>query len=722
MLLILLATALQSCKKEDGGGCTNCPSDNVTSMEELVVPNSFNFRTTEMVSYNFSMVNASLTGKYKLEVYDFIPTAGGRLISSAVMDPNGQVNGDLAVPAAQDKIYVMLEAPDASRSLHILPVSASIAYNFNAGKKGGKKTSVVSPNCSSGCGQTYNNHSGNLNLNGNNVPSVVCLTGSFSGSINANSSTTIRVCTDATFQNVNLNNGSSMEIVDGVTVTFQSLNLNSTSGQITIYDADVTFNSSIGLNGKMTNYGRVDVTGNFNVNGQGECVNSGTITTTQAFNNNNETTNNNKIYAGTNFHNNGSADLYNYCLISATQDFHQNNDLFNHGFIEAGDDIFYNGGGTTNMYDGAMMEGADAQVNGNIIGNGTTSLIKISGTTNINGGANISGNMEFCDLNGVESLNGTISSPAVLACNVYLPTSNCNTSGNGTPAIIDTDNDGVADSNDEYPNDPNRASNSYYPAQSQYGSLAFEDLWPARGDYDFNDLVVDYNYQLVLNANNEVVDIIGKFRVEAIGGFFKNGFGIQFDFAPSVVASASGAVLSESYITNSNNGTESGQSKATVIVFDNAATLLPNPGTPFVNTEIGDAYVNPDSVTLTINLSTPQSLNALGSYPFNPFLIVDMDRGKEVHLADYAPTDLANANFFGTGSDDTQVGAGRYYKSSTNLPWALNLISGFDYPVEKEDIVGVYLNFAGWAQSGGANSNDWYQDFPGYRTDSKVYE
>ena len=57
----------------------------------------------------------------------------------------------------------------------------------------------------------------------------------------------------------------------------------------------------------------------------------------------------------------------------------------------------------------------------------------------------------------------------------------------------DSDGDGVANTFDDYPNDPNKAFNNYYPSKGNYASLAFEDLWPNKGDYDMNDMVVDYN-------------------------------------------------------------------------------------------------------------------------------------------------------------------------------------------------------------------------------------
>ncbi len=46
----------------------------------------------------------------------------------------------------------------------------------------------------------------------------------------------------------------------------------------------------------------------------------------------------------------------------------------------------------------------------------------------------------------------------------------------------------------------------------------FEDLWPAYGDYDFNDLVVNYKMQLYPNNKNMVKEMILGIRVKAIGG------------------------------------------------------------------------------------------------------------------------------------------------------------------------------------------------------------
>ena len=62
----------------------------------------------------------------------------------------------------------------------------------------------------------------------------------------------------------------------------------------------------------------------------------------------------------------------------------------------------------------------------------------------------------------------------------------------------DTDGDGVSNVFDEYPDDELKAFNNYYPLKDATGTLVFEDLWPYKGDYDFNDLVIDYNFNQII--------------------------------------------------------------------------------------------------------------------------------------------------------------------------------------------------------------------------------
>ena len=258
---------------------------------------------------------------------------------------------------------------------------------------------------------------------------------------------------------------------------------------------------------------------------------------------------------------------------------------------------------------------------------------------------------------------------------------------------------------------------------SGYGTLAFEDLWPALGDYDCNDLVLDYKFQVTTNANNKVEKIIGTFIIKAFGASLENGFGFQL---PSIFKSTdlmvSGYSLKENFIHLNDNGTEAGQANSTIIVFDNAYKQMTSPGGTGVNTDPTQPYVTPKTLTITINVTPDKySYTDLDISNFNPFLIVNKVRGVEVHLPDYAPTSLANTSLFGTADDKSDPIAHKYYRNANNLPWALNFYEKFDYPKEKIDIIGVYLHFADWAKSGGKLFPDWYTNQPGYRNPALIY-
>lgn len=284
------------------------------------------------------------------------------------------------------------------------------------------------------------------------------------------------------------------------------------------------------------------------------------------------------------------------------------------------------------------------------------------------------------------------------------------------PDPIDTDGDGIYDNFDDYPDDPDLAFNNYYASSNLYGTLAFEDLWPAKGDYDFNDLVLDYNFNRISNADNEVVTLRGKFVVRAIGASFKNGFGFTIEgLSPSAISSIVGQEFTEGYINTNSNGTEAGQTDATIIVFDNAWEHGHG------NTRLDQDFVVPDTITVDIHLTTPIPADAFGMAPFNPFIIVNMERGKEVHLPDYQPTDLVDESYFGQSFDDTQPEIGKYYKTVENLPWAINFPSRFDYPIETVSIDLAHLKFIPWVLSDGEDYINWYKDEPGYRNSDNIY-
>ncbi|MES2389875.1 MAG: LruC domain-containing protein, partial [Bacteroidota bacterium] len=146
----------------------------------------------------------------------------------------------------------------------------------------------------------------------------------------------------------------------------------------------------------------------------------------------------------------------------------------------------------------------------------------------------------------------------------------------GLPALTltDTDRDGVDDFADCFPKDYSMAYSNYYPASGKTGLFCFEDLWPATGDFDFNDLIVAYNYNVITNAGNKVTQINFSFRTVAAGGQYRTGFGLSLGVPTSAVLKMKDKLplknlqYPDRFSIDPTTGTEKNQNLATFIVFD----------------------------------------------------------------------------------------------------------------------------------------------------------
>jgi LruC domain-containing protein len=309
--------------------------------------------------------------------------------------------------------------------------------------------------------------------------------------------------------------------------------------------------------------------------------------------------------------------------------------------------------------------------------------------------------------------------------------SNANRSTVSIESNSDSDADGVNDEEDEFPLDKYKAFTMQYPAAG-FGTLMFEDLWTGKGDYDFNDLVLDYKFAVVSSAAGNVVEVNYTFVTRAIGGSLHNGFAFQLDGIPSNrILSVSGAKTDGiTYTTFNGNGTESNQTFANIVVIKDAIDLISFMGlSGIINVDSTAPNYEPDTTFLVVKFSengispTADSISISDFTPslFNPYLIIGQDRGKEVHLPNRVPSSLANLNYFGKDDDNSIPAQGRYYITKNNLPWALNISQSVPHVIEKVDFTEAYLKFVEWAISGGVTHADWYLNLPGNRNTNKIY-
>ncbi len=276
------------------------------------------------------------------------------------------------------------------------------------------------------------------------------------------------------------------------------------------------------------------------------------------------------------------------------------------------------------------------------------------------------------------------------------------------PGASDRDKDGVLDANDDFPDDPARAFIISYPSQDNWGTLAFEDMWPKQGDYDMNDLVLRYQIMQVEDSSGRVKDLQMTMQIQARGASRTSGFGVELTNVPASSLDSATMTINDSAATAVSP--EAKQTWLTWVFFNNASQYAPTPaGYSFYNTEANAPRQDGPVFTLKMTFKTPPLRATLGAAPYNPFLFSTADRSIEVHLPDYPPTKLANAALFGTGDDNSKPASGRYYKTAKNLPWAIHIAENWHHPIEKTMISEAYPDFAPWAQGGGKSNLNWYQ-------------
>lgn len=256
----------------------------------------------------------------------------------------------------------------------------------------------------------------------------------------------------------------------------------------------------------------------------------------------------------------------------------------------------------------------------------------------------------------------------------------------------DEDMDGVIDSEDDYPTDPSRAYRSYFPSAGKQ-ILAFEDLWPSLGDFDFNDMVTSVKAEISEDANNNLVDATFKVSIDAIGAGLHNGIALMLyningqPFGSNVIASVSGDASLDQGNTNG------------LILSNDIFADIP----AFYQNNGDGPSATPDTLTFTITFNS----GITSGFVPELYIFRTADRGLEVHRSGMPITATMDQTKFNTFDDNGD------FKTATGLPWAIEIISSGDYqhPKEKIDIINAYPQFQAWATSGGTSNTAWY-DFP----------
>lgn len=220
--------------------------------------------------------------------------------------------------------------------------------------------------------------------------------------------------------------------------------------------------------------------------------------------------------------------------------------------------------------------------------------------------------------------------------------------------------------------------------ENTYLSFAYEDIWPSGGDYDLNDVIIEYHRSIIFNKDNYVSEVKETYepvqRDDAATN--RNAFAVQYatDQRGEIVW-PSGAV--DEPQTNS------------IILFSNAMDVI---NQKFVITR-----------TFAAGAMKKDALK-VGNSVLNPYIIVNYegagkDNRTEVHLPKSKATNLANSDQIGKEAD------AYYINKDGKHPFAISIPGTFTPVTETVIIDKEYPDFEKWVESDGKEYTDWYKNY-----------
>lgn len=238
----------------------------------------------------------------------------------------------------------------------------------------------------------------------------------------------------------------------------------------------------------------------------------------------------------------------------------------------------------------------------------------------------------------------------------------------------------------------------YYPSASGYYIVAYEDKYPLRGDYDFNDLTVAYRLHVGVNSDGDVVRIDGIAILITRGAEYSHDWHLHL----ALPATASGIVDISAQGGNGDGGILSTRTDAftgavDVVAFSDSRHIFVDQSYAFVNTLPVQAFIRGPKASFQISLNAPLALDSLPAAPFDPYLYV-RTTGYEIHLPGQSAT-LGSANLRDGYTS---------FKDAQGFPFAMIVPDAWVPPVERTDMGVAYPDLASYVSSGGKQKISWY--------------
>lgn len=262
-----------------------------------------------------------------------------------------------------------------------------------------------------------------------------------------------------------------------------------------------------------------------------------------------------------------------------------------------------------------------------------------------------------------------------------------------------------------------------YPSSGGVVTLAYEDNWPERGDYDMNDVVLSYKTRKFIDENNRVVryDIEGSLL--AMGADYHNGFAVQLDgiatdnIAQELIRYEINGVPQVDSALEQNAADDSAVIIVTEDLWDR---VVSTPSCKFYRTSISCEAKQTFDFVVNVPLVSSVALADAPTDLLNPFIFAapghyhgdtftsQPGRSLEIHLKNKITTVRFNNDLFGTNDDFSDPENGLTFVSDTSMPWALEMPTLWSHPLERTDLTSAYPDFVDFVRTKGRSSGQWF--------------
>ena len=233
------------------------------------------------------------------------------------------------------------------------------------------------------------------------------------------------------------------------------------------------------------------------------------------------------------------------------------------------------------------------------------------------------------------------------------------------------------------------------------GVYAFEDLWPAQGDYDMNDVVVDFKHEREMTRNNTTENFKTIYQT-----FYLTTYQNYVTLVSGLALKLNTKKKPTSIVMKK---IASGSDDEETVTFENDGSIyyLTND----VKAELGTTYI--------LELFYKDGVGKDDLASVEPFIFRKEanDQEWEVHIPYEAPTAKMDFSYFGKGDDASKVSDNIFFVRSGNYPFAFYLagvnIDAFKDTIllranESKMIDKLYPDFLDWSLSKGTEKPQWY--------------